>query len=721
MSLIIFFISIFQSNSQEIIKPLQKQELTEEYFGKKVSDPYRYLEKNLDNNFIVDWIKENNEVTSNYFKNIESTDKVLEKILNSYDKKGDQISSTRITSNNKYFYLKTKSENNFSELFYKNGKDGKEVLIFDPSSYRIDDGVKYKINHISPCLDGEKIAIGVTENDTEFSDIIVIDVESKEIIFKTNKKSWPSALGGIKWNANCDGIYYTHVPVTDKNKEDYLFNTEAIYFNIENKQEKTVLFSKENNPDVSFKEEDFPLLYFDFVENKHIVGTVAGVAKYRNAYISSLESISKKKNDWRPLFKVSDKVRRFFLFKDELIFLTAKNASNFKICRTLINNPNFEKPEVLVPEYTNEIITDFAITKDGIYFVKVKNGVEANLMLLKNNGNLKSIELPIGAGNIKLQTKSPIESDLWVTLQGWTINSKKYFYDVISNSFILENSKSNSEKNNKDDIVVEEILVQSHDKKDIPLSIIYKRGFKKNGNHPLFITAYGAYGRSINPRSTALISNWIDEGGVYAVAHVRGGGEKGYEWYTEGLKLNKANSWKDLISCVKYLQEYKYTKSSKTVAWGASAGGIAVGKAVLEEPSLFSAAVITSGMLNTLRSEFAPNGKNNAKEFGTVKNPKEFESLLAMDSYQSLQKNTSYPSFLVTTGLNDSRVASWQSMKFVARLREYSSSKKPILFSVDFESGHGYESSKRKMNIKIGEIIVFALSQTGHPEYQPNE
>ena len=714
---IIFSLLYLQLFSQDIVKPLKKNELVEKHHNVQINDPYRYSE-NLNDTSVINWINQNNTQTTNYFKKIEGEKKLINRILQSYEKKDSDISSTIITANNLYFYLKTDPKENYSKLFYKEGKNGKEILVFDPKSYRVNDSIKYTINHISPCWAGEKIALGITENDKEFSNVIVIDVKSRVIIFETDKKSWPGALGGVKWNANCNGIYYTHVPVTDKIKKGYLFNTEATYFDIENNEEKTILFSKSNNPNISFKEEDFPLLYFDYHENQHIIGTIAGVAKYRDAYVASLKEVSKNKKDWKPLFKISDKVRRFFLLKDELIYLTAKDASNFKICKTSIHKPDFTNPDILVPEYTEEIITSFAITTDGIYFVKVKNGVEAKLMFLDNTGVLKQIDLPVKAGSISLQTKSPTKSDLWITIEGWANNSTKYFYDIESKSFTLE--KETSELKQKD-VIVEEVLVQSHDGKEIPLSLIYKKGFKKDGSCPLFITAYGAYGQSIKPRSTVLTSNWIDEGGVYAVAHVRGGGEKGYEWHMDGQKLNKSNSWKDLISCVKYLQKQDYTNPKKTVAWGASAGGITVGRAVLEEPNLFSAVIITSGTLNTLRSEFAPNGKNNVKEFGTVKNIEEFKSLLAMDSYHNLKKNTSYPAFLVTTGFNDARVASWQSTKFIARLKEYSISNKPILFAVDFESGHGRENSKRKTLTKIARRIAFALSQTGHPDYQPKE
>lgn len=696
---------------------LEKKEFTEKYHDTIISDPYRYVE-NLKDSTVINWIKNNNNITNSYFERIESTEKIINKILGTYEKEETQNSSAIITDNDNYFYLKTNTKENFSKLYHKKGKDGNENLIFDPSLYKSGNNIKYSINHVSPCRDGKKVALGVAENDNEFSDIIVIDVVSKQIIFETNKKSWPSALGGVKWNANCDGIFYTYVPVTDKNKKGYLFNTKAIYFDIGNDQQEIEMFSKTNNPNIPFREEDFPLLYFNYHKNKHIVGTVAGVSRYRDAYISLLDN--KNKDGWMPLFKVSDKIKSFYLLEKELIFLSAKDASNFKICKASIKNSQIDHSEILVPESKDEIITNFAITKDGIYFVRVRNGVDAKLMFLNKDKTISQISLPTKAGSISLKTKSPDYSDLWVTVQGWSSSSVKYYYDIKRNSFELVNSTSSSKKD-RDEVVIEEVLVSSHDGEEIPLSIIYKKEFQKDGNCPLFITAYGAYGRNIKPRSTTLISNWIDEGGVYAVAHVRGGGEKGYGWHTGGLKLNKANSWKDLISCVQYLQNNKYSQPSKTVGWGASAGGITVGRAILEEPNLFTAGVITSGILNTLRSEFAPNGKNNVKEFGTVEDEEQFTSLLDMDCYHSLKKDTNYPAFLITTGYNDNRVASWQSTKFAARLQEYTTSGKPILYSVDFEAGHGRENTRKKTLTKISKRIAFALWQTGHPDYQPKD
>jgi prolyl oligopeptidase len=210
----------------------------------------------------------------------------------------------------------------------------------------------------------------------------------------------------------------------------------------------------------------------------------------------------------------------------------------------------------------------------------------------------------------------------------------------------------------------------------------------------------------------------VNKGGIFAVAHVRGGGEKGDNWYKGGFKSTKPNTWKDFIACTEYLIENKYTSPTKMVSYSGSAGGICVGRAMTERPDLYAACIVKVGEFNTLRSEFGASGKNNIKEFGTIKDSIDFRALLEMDSYYHIKKGTNYPAVYLTSGLNDTRVSTWQPAKFAARLLENTSSKKPILLSVDFESGHGFEADNDKKNEELNKIITFALWQTGHPDYQ---
>jgi prolyl oligopeptidase len=211
---------------------------------------------------------------------------------------------------------------------------------------------------------------------------------------------------------------------------------------------------------------------------------------------------------------------------------------------------------------------------------------------------------------------------------------------------------------------------------------------------------------------------WVLEGGVYAVAHVRGGGEKGDDWHKGGFKKSKPNTWKDFISCAEHLISNQYTSPKKLAILSGSAGGILIGRAITERPDLFAAAIVEFGSLNMLRSEMRNNGANNIKEFGTTKNPEEFKALLEMDAYHHIQKGEKYPAVLLTAGLNDPRVPAWFSAKFMAKLQAYDASDNPKLLLVDSDSGHGIDDTKTKIFERYANIIAFAFKLTGHPEYQ---
>ena len=285
--------------------------------------------------------------------------------------------------------------------------------------------------------------------------------------------------------------------------------------------------------------------------------------------------------------------------------------------------------------------------------------------------------------------------------------------------FSEENFEQNIIPTELKNVSVKEIEIPSHDGTMVPLSIIQSNNIKLDGNNRVLMTGYGAYGISDNPYMDRFLLNWINTGGVYVIAHVRGGGEKGDSWHKSGFKTTKPNTWKDFIACTEYLIKKKYTSPKKLAIWSGSAGGIMIGRAITERPELYKAAIIRVGLLNTLRSEFAPNGKNNVKEFGTVNDSIEFKALYKMDAYHNIKNGVKYPALMLTAGMNDARVAAWQPAKFAARLQNATNSVNPILLSVDFEGGHGFEAEKNKRNKETANILSFALWQTGHPDYQP--
>jgi prolyl oligopeptidase len=400
--------------------------------------------------------------------------------------------------------------------------------------------------------------------------------------------------------------------------------------------------------------------------------------------------------------------------------MTAKDAPNFKIMKMPIANPDLVTAEVFVPEPENSQIEDFSVTNHGLYYITSTNGVEANLFFKNfDGGEAEEIQLPVTAGSLNLSTKGFKFDDVWIGLSGWTTDFKRYRFNPENGEFKVEQLSTIAEYPEYDDLIVEEVEVESHDGVMVPLSIIYKKGTELNGKNPTLMVGYGSYGYSFSPFFSPNYMLFSYNGGVTAIAHVRGGGEKGDAWHKGGFKTTKPNTWKDFIACAEYLIDKKYTSADHLAINGGSAGGILVGRAMTDRPDLFAAVIPEVGVMNPLRAEESPNGPVNAPEFGTVQDSVECIALIEMDSYHAVKDGVEYPATLITAGMNDPRVIVWQPGKFAARLLAANASKEPMLFLVDYEAGHGMGDSKTKAFESLSDMFSFALWQTGHPDFQP--
>ena len=715
LKLLLLVVCVFscKTNNNTSIQMLPEKEVVEEYFGTTVKDPYRYME-DLNDTIVLNWYKQQSNYAKNKIHKIDNRNKILD-FQNIITNNSSEISNILITSNNLCFYLK--NHNDTKELFYREGIHGEEYFLFNPEKYKKGSA----INYIAPSWDGSKVAIAITKNDLEIGNIIVLDVQNKKRYNESINNCWPSALGGIRWLADNSRFTYEYIPVIDKKEKNYLFNTETrLHVLGENPVNDRILFSKKNNPEIKIKEEDFPEVSISNEKSNYIFGSIWGASYYADYYYSSIENINNQKITWKSLFKKEDLIKRFYLEGDYIVYLSAKKAENFEICRTSLINPNFEDPEILVSEDESSVITDLTLTSKGMFFVKTKNGVEAKLYQFINKNKINNITLPKEAGYINVSSNGNLFPDLRIEIKGWLSDKERYQFNHKTNQFTKEQLAKENGNNDElfDGIIIEEIEIISHDGVKVPLSLIYNKDLELNGQNRVLIKGYGAYGITQKPFLDPYILPWLKEGGIYAMAHVRGGGEKGDFWHKSGYKETKPNTWKDLIACSEYLIHKKYSSSSKTVIYSGSAGGILIGRAITERPDLFAAAIIRVGVLNTLRYEFSPNGKNNTKELGSVQDSIGFKGLLEMDAYQHIEKGVKYPAVYLTAGLNDSRVSVWQPGKFAAKLQAATTSNNPVFLNVDSEGGHGLDTSKNKKNKEIADILSFALWQTGHPDFQ---
>jgi len=684
------------------------------YFGKSVVDLYRYME-NLEDSSVIEWIKSQADYSRKVLNSIPNRQSLIDKMLEFDKRRSSKISQLSITDDDRYFYLKQTPEDETGKLFYRDGYEGDEVILFDPLIYGEDSTKRYVISGFSPSFDGRKIILGISEGGSENALTMIMKVDNKTLY----SERIPNCVDFYQWlpdNESFTYLPYNSGDVSDMNRK---INREAkIHFLGTDPGNDRIIFSRSKYPNLGIEPSDAPLVIYSKVSG-YLFGFAATVDRNLKVFYAPASTLKDEQIPWNPLIMPEDEIYNFSVTKEEIFLYTPKNAPNFEILKTSLKNPDVNNAEVVIPEDDKRTIKSFQTTKDGLYFTMSKNGVEENLFFLAN-GMDKPVELklPFKAGVVNIRTKSAEHSDVWVTIAGWISDPQRYRYIPETDEFKLENLSEKAEFPEYKDLVVEELMVESYDGVMVPLSLIYKEGTERDASTPVMIRGYGAYGASMNPSFNAGRLLWVAEGGIVATAHVRGGGELGNEWYKGGFKTTKQNTWKDLIACAEYLIRESYTSPEHIAIISGSAGGILVGRAMTERPDLFAAVIPAVGAMNTLRLEFMPNGPANIPEFGTVNDSIECMALLEMDSYHHLKEGVSYPATLVTAGINDPRVIAWQPAKFAARLQSVNTSDKPILFWADFESGHGVGNTKSKRFENVADIMSFALWNTGHPDYQ---
>jgi prolyl oligopeptidase len=406
---------------------------------------------------------------------------------------------------------------------------------------------------------------------------------------------------------------------------------------------------------------------------------------------------------------------------DEIYLLTYKNAPRFKVIRTNLVHPNVANGQVIVPS-GNGVIKQIAAAEDALYVKVLTGGVSALQRVPfsgRGAGHPRTIPLPL-SGTLSVDSADARISGMLFQFTSWTQEPAIYTYDPRSGSSTNTGLQAHGPLDSPPDLVTEEVMAKSYDGTLIPLSILHRRAIKLDGSYPALLYGYGAYGIALEHAYSPDKIAWVEEGGVYAEAQVRGGGAYGEQWHRAGMQLTKHNTWQDFIACAQYLIDNGYTSSARLAGGGGSAGGITIGRAITERPDLFAVAFYISGIADALRMEREPEGPANIPEFGSTSSPEGFKGLYAMSPYANVHEKTAYPAVMVLTGMNDPRVPFWQAAKLAARLQAATTSGKPVLLRADYSGGHGTNGSNRRQVAEFwGDMESFALWQLGVPGFQP--
>jgi prolyl oligopeptidase len=641
--------------------------LKETKFGISITDPYRLLE-NLDDPMVKEWFQKENSFTNSILENISGKD-AIKKELTELVNAPHYWSDIPRPSEKFVFYNRNNTNDQQTKLVCLNTMTGLESVLFSIDTFK-SKTTSCKLDFFEPSLDGRYIALGISSHGDENSSIYILDTEHKVLLPDKIER----AMGGNpNWIPGANAFFYQQFKEL-KTKKDSISKYEnakvKIHYLGTLPQNDREVFSDSNNPELKIDKIDFPLIYV-FPESEYVIGVINhGSEPYSSLYSTSLKRLLTPNltPTWSKICDSQQRVTHFGLHKNLLYVLSHEVNPDGRIEKCPISHP--EKKEIIFSQ-ENQVIQSMIESKDAIFF-STTSGPASHLWKMDfRTGLVREIKIPYN-GDITIQPIYEVpplyinSSDLYFLISSWNVESVLFHYspllDTVNPAFPYANEIITKHSN----LTVKEMQISSYDGTLVPLTIIYDHSIKLNGQNPTILNAYGAYGVSISPYFSPFSLPWFKRGGIYAIAHVRGGGEKGDSWYKGGFKTTKPNSWKDMIACAEYLIAEKYTCSAKLAAEGASAGGITVGRAITERPDLFKAAFITAGELNLIRSENSFNTINTA-EFGSSGDSLGFKNLLEMDTYQHIKENVHYPSILFTTALNDARVAPWEPGKVVAK------------------------------------------------------
>ena len=692
------------------------REVTEDYFGTKVTDPYRWLENTSDAE-VVSWMKSQNDFTREQLAKIPGRDKLLERIK-SLDNAGAVVASLQVWGGH-YFYLKTEPGSDNRKLYVRDTVSAPERLLVDPEKLTSADGKHFSIDYFQPSLDGKYVAYGISPGGSEDSVLHILET--------ANGKALPDVIdraqfGSPAWLPGNKSFFFTRTQkLSPSDPPTAKYQKLRVYVHSlgDDPEKDAQVFGYEFSPNVKVTEDDFPVLIYSPAAPKSMVGLVIhGVKNEKDVYVAPFSASPTANTVWTKVADDSEEITNLDVHGDDLFLLSHKDASRFKVLRTSLSKPELAKATLVVPP-GEPVIINIAAAADGLYIQDLDGGIGKLRRLSYGSGKVESMKLPFD-GAIQALVANPTDAGAWLNLVGWTKPPLWYVLNAksgkVQDTHIVPPSPVDFSE-----IVSEEVKAKSADGTMVPLSIVHRRDMKMDGSSPAWLEGYGAYGITYDPSFRPTWLAFLERGGLFAVAHVRGGGEYGEDWHNAGRKLTKQHTIDDFIACAQYLIDNKYTSTAKLGGEGTSAGGVTIGGAVTQRPDLFAAALIRVGDSDSLRSELMASGPANIPEFGTVKEADGFKGLYAMDAYQHVKADTAYPAVLLTTGVNDPRVAPWQAAKMTARLQASTNSSKPVLLRVDYDAGHGLGSTKSQRDVELADEVSFLFWQFGVPEFQPKQ
>ena len=666
--------------------------VTDEYFGTSVSDPYRWLEDDR-SEATAEWVKAQNEVTDAYLAKIPFRKKLKERLTTLY-RYGRR--SAPFKRNGKYYFFSNDGSQNQDVLYEQTSITAVPTVFLDPNKLSADGTVA--LCDISFSDDGKYYAYVIARSGSDWNEIYVADRATHRLL--DDHIMW-AKFTGVEWLG--DGFFYSAYDAPAEGSELSSKNEyHKVYYH--------KIGTPQSHDRVEYQELNNPLLFHSLeVSNDNRFLFIYQSQGHGNSIlVKDLKAADAK---YRPIVASLDNECSVVATDDDYIYIfTSEGAPRNKLVAVPVGDLRPEATRTIIPE-AEYVMSGIRRASDRFIATYEIHASDHSIVFDRTGKKLYDIALP-GIGSVSFSC-SPKHSEVFYSFTTFTNPGATYSLNLADGSSKLY--RQDELKFNPLDFVTEQVTYKSKDGTDVRMFLIYKKGLKKNGKNPTLLYGYGGFNISLTPSYKARVMPFIEAGGIYAVANLRGGSEYGEQWHQAGTKMNKQNVFDDFIAAAEYLITEKYTSPKHLACNGGSNGGLLVGAVVNQRPDLFAAAVPQVGVMDMLRYHLFTIGWNWAGDYGRSDDSTEmFEYLYRYSPLHNIKNNgTRYPAILVTTGDHDDRVVPAHSFKYVATLQASNTGNRAKLIRIDSKAGHGSGKPISKQIDEYTDVFGFIMYELG--------
>jgi prolyl oligopeptidase len=683
------------ASAQLVYPETKKGETVEDYHGTKVADPYRWLEDDHSDE-TKQWVTEQNKVTFGYLDKISYRAAWLKRMeeINNYPKYSSP------SKKNEYFYFsKNDGLQNQSILYRQKGLTGKPELVIDPNKFSADGTTG--LGTFSLSKDGRYAVVGKTKGGSDWRTYFIMDM--KTLQYLPDSVEWVK-VSGAAWQG--DGFFYSRYPTPEKGKELSTKNeNHQVYFHkVNTSQDNDVLIYEDK-----VNAQRFHSVFTDESE-RYVFLNISDRGKAKDG--NALWYYDSKSGDktFKPIVKEAGDYDYGFIEEVNGKFLMSTNdgAQNQKIILLDPAHPEPANWKTIIPEKAENISS--VSSAGGKLFVTYLKDVTSRVYIYDFNGKLeKEVKLP-ALGTAGGFGGERTDKFVFYTFTSITFPPTIYRYDIATGKSTV--FRKPEVKFTPEEYVTEQVFYPSKDGTKVPMFITYKKGTVMNGKNPTILYGYGGFNISSNPSFSPTRITWLEQGGIFCIANLRGGSEYGEKWHEAGMRLKKQTVFDDFIAAGEYLIAKKYTSSDYLAVQGGSNGGTLVGAVINQRPELFKVAIPQVGVMDMLRFQKFTIGWNWVAEYGSSDNAIDFKNLFAYSPMHNIKPGINYPATIVTTADHDDRVVPAHSFKYAATLQQYYKGPNPALIRIDVNSGHGASNLKKALET-AADIYSFTFFNMG--------